>query len=626
MRQMPKFDLMVIGAGHAGCEAALAAARAGARVVCVTLRLGGIGQMSCNPAIGGVGKGQLVREIDALGGAMGEVADETALQCRRLNASRGAAVRSTRVQSDAQAYKTTMAARLLSATGVEVWADEATDLTPPSLPGGTWEITCVGRGRVVAGAVVVTTGTFLNGLCHVGGEHFAGGRIDEPPVSCLSAALRALGVAMGRFKTGTTPRLAADSIAWERLRIQWGDSPPPRFASRPPERQLAPLPCHLTATQPATHQLVRDNLADSPLYRGIIAGTGPRYCPSLEDKVVRFAQRQHHQVFLEPEGHSSPRIYPSGLSTCLPKPAQEAFLRTIPGLEAVRVLQHGYAVEYDYAPPTQLLHSLMVRRWPGLFLAGQINGSSGYEEAAAQGLMAGINAARWLAGEPPAVLGRHEAYIGVLIDDLVTQGVDEPYRIFTGRAEHRLDLRESNAERRLAACAQAWGMWGSLRKAAFADRETARAGVLGRITAERWSAPLGARLGQTSTEGLALGTPLAAVLRRPDVCLPALWAAMQGAPAPLNVLTEVEETLIYAPFIAREVPRIRQLQALDAVSLPADLDYSLPAGLCTEAREKLQRLQPTTLGQASRIPGIDPVTLSILRIYLRRVGTGGEQA
>lgn len=614
----PSVDVLVIGAGHAGCEAALAAARTGARVLVLTLRLDGIAQMSCNPAVGGVGKGHLVREIDALGGAMGQVADATGLQFRRLNASRGPAVRSTRVQVDAARYRATMAARLRGHPNVTVREGEAVDLVTDRA-GALCGVRDARGQRLSARAVVVTTGTFLRASCHVGDEQTPGGRAGDRAAGALSQALQASGLALGRFKTGTTPRLAAESIRWEVLEPQWGEVPPPRFAFDAVHNRLPQLACALTHTTKQTHRWVRDNLPRSPLYRGIIQGLGPRYCPSLEDKVVRFAQRDAHLVFLEPEGLTSDRVYPGGLSTSLPKDAQEGFLRTIAGLERCRVLQYGYAVEYDYAPPTQLTHALMVKGRPGLFLAGQINGSSGYEEAAAQGLMAGLNAARWLQGAPPAVLGRDEAYIGVLIDDLVTRGVDEPYRIFTGRAEHRLTLREGTAEARLTARAHAWDLVDDARLARAAARESTRA-VLRR--------GLGAPLGAAAARRLGLpaatyaGRTVEQMLRRPQLAVEALLSATGVAPdtSAGRQAEEVAEEVRYAGYIAREGRHIARLRELEEAPLPAGLDYGAIEGLSGEAKQKLAAVAPRTLGQAGRIPGITSSALGLLSLYSHRGG------
>ena len=586
-------EVFVVGAGHAGCEAALALARLGVRVTLVTLRRAGIAQMSCNPAIGGVGKGHLVREIDALGGAMAEVADASSLQCRRLNTSRGAAVRSTRLQTDSELYKSLMAERLQAAAGVTVLEDEVVDIALEP----TFSLRLARHGSRRAAAVVVTAGTFLNGRCHIGARQFAGGRAGDRPVAALSATLGRLGLTLRRFKTGTTPRLDRASIDWAATEAQPGDQPPPRLSFAQIAPRLPQLACAITWTTPATHQMVRDNLAQSPLYAGILEGTGPRYCPSLEDKVVRFAARPRHQVFLEPEGLHSPLVYPAGLSNCLPEGVQDAFVRTIPGLERASIRQYGYAVEYDYAPPTQLTRALMAKGVPGLFLAGQVNGSSGYEEAAAQGLMAGINAARWLRGQPPAVLGRDQAYIGVLVDDLVTRGVDEPYRMFTARAEHRLLLRERNAEARLAATAMAWGLWSGDRIRAW----------------ERRAAEV-ERVRRTLADQPGLGERL----RRPDADPSAIWQALGAPEVAGEALAQVVEEHQYAPYIARAASQAARQRDLEKVELPPDLFLEHKGGLSCEVVEKLRQVVPSTLGQASRIPGMTPTALSLLQIWVER--------
>lgn len=610
---MKHWDVIVVGAGHAGCEAAFAAARLGARVALLTLRADRIAQMSCNPAVGGVAKGHVVREIDALGGVMAQVADATGIQYRRLNTSRGPAVRSTRCQSDSDLYREEMTARVAAEGRIELLQAEVDAL---EVSHGRIAGVRLASGELVrAAAVVVTTGTFLNGLCHVGPEQFAGGRVGDAPSSRLSLSLRAQGLELGRFKTGTPPRLAADSIDWSRLEQQAGDEPRPRFSFEPVVNTHAQVPCHITETTQATHEAVRAGLPRSPLFGGVIQGRGPRYCPSLEDKVVRFAAKERHQIFLEPEGLASDRVYPNGLSTSLPRDVQDAFLRTIPGLERARVLQYGYAVEYDYASPTQLGVGLMAKVLEGLFLAGQINGTSGYEEAAGQGLMAGLNAVRFLGGQEPAVLRRDQAYLGVLIDDLVTQGTDEPYRLFTSRAEHRLTLREANAEQRLWQVADAWGLLTTARREGAMAREAERQHLRASAEATRLTPELLLQCGSSIGAGLA-GLTVAEAVRRPEVQLASLSSVLGAFSS--EALEVVEDELKYDGYIKRELRVIDRLRELEDLVLPEPESYLEAPGLSLEVIEKLRAVRPRTLAQASRIRGITPAALGLLRVHARR--------
>ncbi len=603
-------DVIVVGGGHAGCEAAYAAARLGAKVAMFTLRRDRIAHMSCNPAIGGVAKGHVVREIDALGGLMARAIDATGIQFRRLNASRGPAVRSSRAQADSSRYRQFVREEIESCTNITIVEDEVLALLVEN--GRLVGVRGASVGSVFAGAVILTTGTFLSGKCFVGDETFEGGRVGDAAAKGLSTSLREIGLTLGRFKTGTTPRLDTASIHWDALEPQSGDIPRPCFSFDPVRNDLPQIQCFLTYTNEKTDAIVRENLDRSPLYRGIIEGTGPRYCPSLEDKVVRFADRKRHQIFLEPEGLDTERVYPNGISTSLPKDVQDRFLHSIVGLEDVRILEYGYAVEYDYAPPTQLLPSLMTKVLPGLFLAGQINGTSGYEEAAGQGLMAGLNAVRWMAGDSPAILGRHEAYIGVLIDDLVTKGVDEPYRLFTSRAEYRLILRESNAEERLWRHAMAWGLLPEDRIARASMRDTARVELKDRLSMQRADPAMLARLGLTGR--MVPGSTLESLLRRPEITLGHLFDGIDD-----EIALVVEESVKYAGYIEREAREIVRMSELDNYRLPDALDYLAMNGLSNEVRSKLLAVQPITLGQASRIPGVTPTSLALLRVLAHRV-------
>jgi len=618
---MDHYDVLVVGGGHAGVEAAAAAARMGVRTLMVTHNLDTIGQMSCNPAVGGLGKSHLVREIDALDGIMAQAADRAAIQVRVLNRRKGPAVRATRVQTDRLEYRRAVQELVYGQPELEVVQGSVEQLW---LEGEVVRgVVLEGNQAIRADQVVLTTGTFLAGRVHVGSTQAEAGRAGEAPALGLAQWLRAQGFHVERFKTGTSPRLDGRTIDWDRLTPQPGEEPIPALSFQSPEHRLPQVPCYLTQTTPETHDRVREALPDSPIYGGPIDSTGPRYCPSIEDKVVRFADRDSHTVFVEPEGLHTPEVYPNGISTSLPREAQRAMVRAIPGLESARITRFGYAIEYDFLDPRQLQPSLALRELPGLYLAGQINGTTGYEEAGAQGLLAGLNAALATRGEGSWTPGREEAYLGVLVDDLVTRGVDEPYRMLTSRAEHRLLLREDNADRRLTGLGRHLGLVGEARWARFQEMEGELDGLIDTLD-RTWIDPqqVDPEAAQATLGGpLSKPSRLSDLLRRPRVGLPAV-ANLAGDRGLLDHSQEVRERaeieVKYAGYIQRDQAEHRRVNAEMDRPLPEDMAFHCIQGLSNEVVQRLEQARPLTLGQAANIQGVTPAALSLLLVHAKR--------
>ncbi|MGB9822933.1 tRNA uridine-5-carboxymethylaminomethyl(34) synthesis enzyme MnmG [Thermodesulfovibrio sp.] len=618
------FDIIVVGAGHAGCEAATACAKMGLSTALFTIYLDTIAQLSCNPAIGGLAKGHLVREIDALGGIMAKVTDMSGIQFRMLNRSKGPAVWSLRAQADRILYNVNMR-KLLEAT--ENLAIKQAMVEEIVVENGRVKGVITSLGVFYgAKAVIVTPGTFLNGLIHIGLDSFEAGRAGEFPSKRLSESLKKLGLKIGRLKTGTPPRIDAKTIDFSKTEEQWGDFPPPAFSYSTEEITNPQVPCYITYTNERTHEIILNNLDRSPLYSGKIKGIGPRYCPSIEDKVVKFREKPRHQIFLEPEGLSRKEYYANGIPTSLPYDVQIAFVRTIPGLEEAEIMRPGYAIEYDFVYPTQINHTLEVKGIEGLYLAGQINGTSGYEEAAAQGLMAGINAALKIKGKAPLILGRDEAYIGVLIDDLVTKGTQEPYRMFTSRAEFRLLLRHDNADLRLREYGYRIGLVDEETYEKFLKKKQALEKEIKRLktTIIKPSEQLNKALTEVGTTPIEEAISLDKILKRPEVTYEFI---KKFAPSQENLTREIEELveihIKYEGYIAKQLEQVERMKQFEEKVIPADFDFNLP-GLSKEVIQKLNEVRPRTIGQAMRIPGVTPAAISILMVAVQK-GAGSKK-
>ena len=617
------YDVIVVGAGHAGIEACLAAARMGCKTLMLTLNLDHIGQMSCNPAIGGIGKGHLVKEIDALGGEMGRAIDETGIQFRMLNTKKGPAVRASRAQADKALYRQRMKRVLETCPGLTLrqGSVEKLIIRDGEVKGVETQIGERFDGR----RIILTTGTFLNGLIHVGDRNFSAGRAGDFAAHGLSESLADLGFNIGRLKTGTCPRLDSRSIDYSKLQIQIGDENPTPFSFSNERITQRQVPCHITYTNAKTHEIIRAGIHRSPMYSGVIKSRGPRYCPSIEDKIVRFGDKERHQIFLEPEGLDTIEVYPNGLSTSLPLDVQIEMVHSIVGLEDAEIMRPGYAIEYDYVEPTQLYPSLETKLVRGLYHAGQINGTTGYEEAGAQGILAGINAVLSLRDEDPLVFSRDQAYMGVLVDDLVTKGTDsEPYRMFTSRAEYRLLLREDNADLRLTEIGYKIGLATPDSYHRLVDKRHAISELVTFLerTQLASTSEINSRLESFGSSPLRNQTSLALLLRRPEISLDQLHKLVPGMPKfSAHVEAEAEIQIKYEGYVNRQSEMVRRFQKMEQLKLPNDMDYFKIQGLSREVREKLSRIQPRSLGQASRISGITPAAMSLLSVYLKRTNS-----